>query len=416
MATTSGRTVGILRTIAAVVGLHGWLAGLIVVVATLGVAGVVTQVTPPPHPALADEAVDELPAYVLEAPKWTADIQDAPLERALVAFDINTHDGTYTDDEDKGELVFHPTFAPLTLVGPRDTYRTFDPSESGGPWTGTVELSPDGRYLMTGHNQRTQLLDVTTGQTRMLAAGAPLAWSPDGRQAVLAHFDGDQDAYPVSGQIRVVDMPSGDIRWTVPLDPGPLPRTVDAVLSPDGSTMLVQRHGDLYAYRRDHGVVWKRSTNIDGLVGQVSWKPDGRSVALADHGLCMLATDSGEQGKCVQWKPQLLGMRAGVQFYGGPEVLGWDGDDLIINAGRDVVHLSETPEILLRTPRDTRQVRIATSGVRWTARQPGPPDLGPAIHRYRPIIRIGGLTAIGIIAVIVAIRLRRHIRRRPPAG
>lgn len=412
MDASPGGKVGSLRAFAAVVGLRGWQAGLVSVVAALALAGVVGPVGPASAPPTAGEAVDPLPAKVVQAPRWTADIQDAPLARALVAFDLGTNDGWYAVDEDSGESVFHHAFAPLTLVGPRDNYRTFDPSESGGPWTGAVELSPDGRYLMTGHGQRTQLLDVTTGQTRMLAAGAPLAWSPDGRQAVLVHFDGDENVTPVRGQIRVVEMPSGDIRWTIPLDPGPLPRTVAAVLSPDGLTMVVQRHGDLYAYQRDHGIIWNRSTHIDGLAGQVSWKPDGASVAVADGDVCLLAVNTGEQDNCVGWVRRLLHMPNRGQYYGPAKVVGWDGDTPIINAGTGVIRLSEAPELLLQSPRDTRQLLLASSGVRWTSHQPGPPDAGPAIHRFRPITRTGGLTVLGIIAVIVAIRVLRNLRRR----
>ncbi|PWU58340.1 hypothetical protein DLE60_22260 [Micromonospora globispora] len=378
-----------------------WVAlacGLIAVGATLGMTGTATRASPASRAALTYEAVDQIPAYVVEAPEWTADVRDAPLERALVAFDINTHD---------------VTFGPLTLVGPHDSYRIFDPSQSGGTWAGPVELSPDGRYLMTGHGQQTQLLDVTTGRTRMLRAGAPLAWSPDGRQAVLAHFDGDKDAYPVSGQIRIVAIPSGEVLWSIPLEPGPLPRSVDAVLSPDGSTVLVQRHGDLYAYRRGSGVVWHRSKSIDSLPGQLAWNPDGRSVAFDNTGLCLVAADTGKTNRCLNWRFPLSQLTDAVQTFGSPEIVAWEGQTPTISVGNAVVRVSATPEVLLRTPRDTRHVKIASSRVRWIPRQPGLPDPGPAIHRYRPIINIGGLAIVGVGVVNVAIRLRRRYARRP---
>lgn len=378
-----------------------WVAlacGLIAVGATLGMTGTVTPVSPAPRAGMADAAVDQIPAFVVEAPEWTADVQDAPLERALVAFDINTHD---------------ETFGPLTLVGPRDSYRIFDPSRSGGTWTGAVELSPDGRYLMTGHGNQTQLLHVTTGQTRMLRAGAPLAWSPDGRQAVLAHFDGDEDSYPVSGQIRIVAIPSGNVLWSIPLEPGPLPRSVDAVLSPDNSTMLVQRHGDLYAYRRDSGVVWHRSKNVDSLPGQLAWNPDGRSVAFDNGGLCLVAANTGKTNRCLNWRFPLSQLTDAAQAFGSPKIVAWDGETPTISVGSAVVRVSATPEILLRTPQHTRHLKVASSRVRWIPRQPGPPDPGPAIHRYRPIINIGGLALVGVGVVVAAIRLRRRYRRRP---
>lgn len=381
---------------------------LVVVCAVLSVAGGVLQFIPPPP---ASAGVTALPERVQEAPRWTADIRHAPLDRALAVFDISTSDGTYLDEDENGELEFVRSFAPLTLVGPGNSYRTFNPSDSDEAWTGAVELSPDGRYLMTGHGQHTQLLDVTTGRTRVLPAGTPLAWSSDGRHAVLAHFDGGEAAYPVSGQLRVVDMPSGAVRWTVPLEPGPLPRTVDAVLSHDGSTVVVQRHGDLYAYQRDRGVTWKRSTRVDELAGHAAWSPYGTSL-LAEDRMCMVLTDTGQPGRCLRWGPGLSGLRDELGFYSQPEIVGWDGVLPVVKAGTGVVRLSERAEVLVRVPRRTRVFQISAGGARSDTRQPGRPDLGPAIQRYRPIIRVGSLVAGGLTLVALVLWFRRrHVQR-----
>ncbi|MET7805964.1 hypothetical protein [Micromonospora chersina] len=381
---------------------------LVALCAVLGVAGAVLQLIPP-SPASA--GVSALPEQVREAPRWTADIRHAPLDRALAVFDLSTSDGTYMAEDKNGELKFVRSFTPLTLVGPGNRYRIFDPADSDEPWTGAVELSPDGRYLMTGHGQHTQLLDVTTGRTRLLPAGAPLAWSSDGRHAVLAHFDGGEAAYPVTGQLRVVDMPSGVVRWSVPLEPGPLPRTVDAVLSQDGSTIVVQRHGDLYAYQRDRGVIWERSTRVDELAGHAAWSPYGTSV-LAEDRMCMVMADTGQSGRCLRWGPGLSGLRDELEFYGIPDIVGWDGVLPIVRAGQGLVRLSDRAEVLVRVPRRTRVFQISAGGARSDTRQPGPPDLGPVIQRYRPIIRVGSLVAGGLTAVALALWFgRRHVRR-----
>ena len=54
------------------------------------------------------ETVDDMPARVVDAPRWTASIEDAPLPRALVAF----------TEQSRGD-------GGVTLVGPDDQYRRY---------------------------------------------------------------------------------------------------------------------------------------------------------------------------------------------------------------------------------------------------------------------------------------------------
>ncbi|WP_144120314.1 WD40 repeat domain-containing protein [Catellatospora sichuanensis] len=389
------------------------LTGLAAAALALSSIGLAAQIALPPTPAATDTTVDPLPAHIVHAPAWTADIRHAPLRRALVAFDNDGFDIGYTVDMERGESVPHP-IGPLTLVGPDDAYRAYDLSDAGDHWDGTVELSPDGRYVMTGHGQHTRLLDVATGDARTLEAGTPLAFSPDSRQAVLVSWDNPSYLHPVRGAINVVDLPSGAVAWSAPLADGPLPREVQAALSPDGSTLIVQRRGDLYTYGREHGVGWTRSLSMTGgIAGQLAWTPDGRSIAVDMMDLCLLDADTGVTGRCLQWQAMLTRMPEREQTFAKPIILDWADGAPIVTMGRDVVRLTEVAEILMRTPRtDTvGALTVASSRVQWTPRQPGPPDPGPLVHRYRPLL-VGAGWAIAVLALgYILIRLRR--RRAP---
>ncbi|MFC7246013.1 WD40 repeat domain-containing protein [Catellatospora aurea] len=397
--------------------LHRRLAGLAAAVALLGGVGLTVRGTVPLAPATSDTTVDPLPAHVVQAPDWTADIRHAPLRRALVAFDGDPANTVTVPREGQGVSQQLPV-GPLMLVGPDDTYRTYDPARDDEPWTGVSLLSPDGRYLMTGHSEHTRLLDVTTGDSRALTAGQPLAFSPDSRQAVLVHFDNPWYLHPVRGEIRVVDLPSGAVAWTAPLADGPLPREVNAALSPDGSTLAVQRHGDLYTHRRDGGPGWSRSmsmSTLGGLAGQLAWTPDGRSIAVDVGDLCLLDADTGATGTCLQWQSMLQRMPEQVQTHGLPVVLAWQDGRPIVALPRDVVRLTEVPELIMKTPAypsaPVGALTVATGRVDWSPRQPGPQDPGPAIHRYRPLIDGAGLVITLLTIGYAVLRLSRRHRR-----
>jgi hypothetical protein len=366
------------------------------VIIMLGSVGLMTQTIswPQPKPQPATTArIDQLPAVVEQAPKWTADVQDAPLERALAVVGVQPYPDSL-----------------LTVVGPDDEYRTYDMSRNATAWDGKFILSPDGRYLMTGHDQQTQLLDVTTGKTRMLDAGAPMAWSPDGRQALLLHFDGPIDASEVSGEIRIVNMPSGEVEWVVPLAPGPLPRQVDGALSPDGLAVAVQRHGDMYVYRRAGGTVWQRGMNSSSaLAGERPWAADSRSFVVAEYAGYWLLVDAstGKAGRSMPVALRLKKLGERVSSRQDVALVAWQGEVPIGSTSREIVRLSETPEILLTVvPEDSFGVQIATERIDWTSRQPGPPDPGPMLQRLRPARYPAGLAILAVVAIIMILRRR----------
>ena len=132
----------------------------------------------PPAPPIASGAAN-IPSYFIDPPKWTADIRAAPIERALMAFVMSSD----------------PT--KLVIVGPDSAYRTYRIQADGASaWTPSFLLAPDGRSLMVVRQKTTELLDLASGRVTAFDAGAPVAWSPDGSQAILVSFD--------DAQLRVV--------------------------------------------------------------------------------------------------------------------------------------------------------------------------------------------------------------------
>lgn len=352
-----------------------WLNGAAVLL-VLGAAGAFAGLeTPPPPAAVQPDRVDEMPAYVVNPPGWTARIQDAPLPRALVAF----------RSRDAREI---------TLVGPADQYRSYDPGEGEG-----FELSPDGRYLMTGHGQRTRLLDVVTGETRVIELGAPLSWAADSREAVLIRYDGEsENTFPVTGELMIVDMPSGELVWSMTLDPGPLPRDIYAALSPDGTTLAVKRLGNFYAQGIGEG--FRRPLyGVSGIRAPVSWSPDGKTLAV-DCGLvlCLVNANTGDEKR--RFRIDQLADRIGV--------VSWE--PLAVNTGAEIVCVEDQARRLLRGPEGS-MIRVATVLVDWTEREPGEPDAGPLWARSRGSAEIGlGAFVAGGLVVLWLIRRRGRSR------
>jgi WD40 repeat protein len=143
----------------------------------------------------------------------------------------------------------------------------------------TVDISPDGRYLLTG-SMRTgtaMLWDIQTGQEvrrleGLLPAFTSARFSPDGRQALL----GSSDAFDggSAGQAVLWDIATGDIihEWT---EFKYFPRS--AAFSPDGRTALV---GTL-----QWGTAWEEEGGgelvlLDLITGKEVWRFEATSAIL----------------------------------------------------------------------------------------------------------------------------------------
>src|SRR2546428_13558443 len=149
---------------------------------------------------------------------------------------------------------------------------------------GNFDVSPDGRLLAFAANKGDQwsvyLMDLPQKTSRILRQPAPSVAnpesSPNGRRiAVQSVFEGDENCnislVPVKGA-HVQKIPN------TPFDSA-FPRW-----SPDGTKIafLSNRDGD-----RDNVFVVDTSggdarqlTNVDDIVGEIAWRPDGQSIAF----------------------------------------------------------------------------------------------------------------------------------------
>ena len=316
-----------------------------------------------------------IPAYFIDPPKWTADVRAAPIERALMAFVMSSEPGK------------------LVIVGPDSAYRTYRiPVDGVSAWTPSFLLAPDGRSLMVARQKTTELLDLASGRVSTLEAGAPVAWSTDGSQAILVSFD--------DGQLRVVRMPGGEVAWQIPLRREVT--RVAAAFSPDGAQVAVQQ-GATLSVNRPAGELWSQLVGERlYLAGPLAWTEDGSRIALSKLTPTTVfelldAATGLDAGRINNW--------GGVNYIGEqgraeglPAVVGWKDGSPIINAGnRSVLHLNIPHNTLMIAVDGTREFQISSIGTDWDAIDPSPPDPGPALQRYRPFVP---LALAGIFAVL----------------
>src|SRR3989454_1452621 len=150
---------------------------------------------------------------------------------------------------------------------------------------GNFDVSPDGRWLAFAANKGDQwsvcLLDLRPKKDRILLQSEQSVlnpeFSPDGRWiAVQSDFEGDENyniyLVPVRGA-------HGQKTTATPFDSA-FPRW-----SPDGTKIafLSNRDGDrdnVFVVDTSGGDA-KQLTNVDDIVGEIAWRPDGRSIAFS---------------------------------------------------------------------------------------------------------------------------------------
>lgn len=223
-----------------------------------------------------------LPDRLVMPPWYTETLDRSPNGPASVVFDGEDH--AQADDDDvklawwrDGYTVF-----PTVVVGlTGDTYRIARVPYTAGPYSAGLELSPDGRYLLNEDG----IVDLTTGETRPLpqvAGPAWYEWSADGRWLVY------DEQRPGEHRVVVYSWPSLRVEWEI-RDVRPATRSrallmSDSVrrraLSPDGSMLAIQDVGELWVYRRDGTVLWRRDMQHEELAGPAAWRGDGRLALL----------------------------------------------------------------------------------------------------------------------------------------
>ncbi|GIH04523.1 hypothetical protein Rhe02_25900 [Rhizocola hellebori] len=362
-------------------------AGAAAVFALLAI-GFTIRLLPPAPLVTAGSA--NVPSYFIEPPKWTADLRDAPIERATMAF------------------VMESDLETLVIVGPDSAYRTYPiPARGPSPWTASFQLSPDGRSLLVAKKSTAELLDLASGRVRTLSAGVPLAWSRDGSQAIMASLD--------NGELRVVRMPSGQVAWRIPVQSSePL---VAAAFSPDGTQVAVQQ-GDTLSVRTPTGVLW--STTVGSrlyLAGPLCWTEDGSKIALAKlSSTTIFDLLNASNGRSAG---QILS-RGGLNYVGEqgrtdglPAVVGWRGGYPIANIGnRALFHLNISYNVVMTAAVGTSELQLASDGTDWAPTDPSPPEPGPALQRYRPLVSLAALGLLVMFGLVAGVlRLVRPLRR-----
>ncbi|HEY2791688.1 MAG TPA: hypothetical protein VGJ28_04995 [Micromonosporaceae bacterium] len=351
----------------------------------------------PPAPivpaAPASAASLQLPSVVVAAPHGTDDIRDAPLPAALAVF-------AGRDEAD-----------PLTLVGPDDQYRVYHRPEwtSANIYTPTFLLSPNGRYLLMddtlGGSPASRLLDVTTGDVRVLTAGDPLAWSPDGRMAVFQSI-----SYDTNVEIRVADMPSGHIvnQFSMTLDDPT--QAVTASFSADNASLAVAA-GRFLTVREANTIrgqgFMKPVYIVMRIAGPDAW-PDGSSVLLLNNQCAQPCADSGELVSVDTGRPLPAGSSSVAPIAHNGSVIGWRGMTPVVAAGNRILFDDETT---ISAPPGTPELAVAVDGLSQPLRSPGRPNPGPRLPGFRlPLLAV--LSALAVVLVAGLFMRRRFVTRK----
>ncbi len=211
-------------------------------------------------------------------------------------------------------------FPQAVVVGASGAYRRLDLAESrAGPETQgdptAMLLSPDGGQVAVGDYQDlapdVAVQDLSTGEVRELAVGegagtVPLAWSPDGRQLLVAVADEPLNPYAglhgpdLGGRPVLLDLDTGAAE---PLGVGGGAADVHAAaFSPDGSRVAVQhRSGQVLALDPATGAEESLGVTRSVLAGSAAWSPDGSLLAVEEQDCTgFLALDGdGATPSCV---------------------------------------------------------------------------------------------------------------------
>lgn len=356
----------------------------VIVVASLGLAVSFLPRSTTVQPA--DEPGTSLPDRIGEPALGSVPANGSPhLEAASVVF---TGSGYRF-----GGLIDDAGLAGVIGAG-ADTYRTL----KVGPIDDAPLLSPDGRTIATPD----RLVSLATGKTRALPAngGAPLAWSPDGRQLVLS---GDR--------LIIVDVATG-----ATVDLAPVDDWTSAAWSPDGTRL---------AYESDHRIVVADGTGRtlssfrppagSVLAGKGSWTSDGTALALVTAGLTGWAPHWFDPVSGHEVTGPKLPTVTGTVSHGS--LLGWqpDGSALLFvlgGAGPRLLRLSpgaSTPTDAITLPNTVTGVDLAADAVRAGRFRHGHPPyvLGPGLWPW---------IAAPVVLVLALFLVRRHLRHRRVAA
>jgi WD40 repeat protein/transcriptional regulator with XRE-family HTH domain len=161
-----------------------------------------------------------------------------------------------------------------------------------GLWA--VTISPDGRYLATGSEDKTaRLWDLATGQTLRIFSGhtagvGSVAFSPDGKYLMTGSDD---------RTVRLWDVATGQ---TVQEFPGQIAETYSLMFSPDGRKVLTTGPGFARVWEVATGkTVHLLSQNANIVFYSSAYSPDGKYILTgsSDHAARLWNAVTGEQIK-----------------------------------------------------------------------------------------------------------------------
>ncbi len=259
--------------------------------------------------------------------------------------------------------------------------------------------SPDGRSIVFEGDGNIRVVDVETGQERVLVSnGEQPAWSPDGQTIAFTGYDYDAATGAGSGDIFAVSPDGSNVRrLTSGLDEWE--PSFGLEWSPDGRKLaflnsLWQRKDRFMTVNAD-GSGLKEVPLADhvGLYG-VGWSPDGRflSVAFSEYrrpggiavfrpdGTCetTIATSDGPFG--ADWQPTASGVPVTLDCGGGGEVrepvFAWSVDPGVIGDGFD-------------------GIRLLDNGSVASALSPAKPEPLPTVGVPRVAVRFNGCDNLG---------------------
>jgi hypothetical protein len=369
-----------------------------------------------------------LPDRLFDPPMWTGEFSGSPNGPASVVF--------------RGPGIARRAFggfdSPIAIVSlTGDVYRIAYPAEPPA-------LSPDGHTLLESRlegGRQTVAVDLVTGESRPLGRDVmPVAWSVDGRHALLVHWNQWNQTGPVNNDmtVHVVGWPSGQTEWTVGVerrDPLEGETNFFIALSPDASRLAVTTSRELRLYDRNGSVLWRRTMDNAVLGGPAAWRADGRLAILRrDLPTACDGCPARDWFQPSGWRLEFVDASSG-ETAAGPaypavtdafavRILAWRGDtayavvrrrsgerDLITATLMRLPPGAATPQEVLSPAPETEDLAVATDYVD-SIRPAGQPEFGFGIRQVvatvLPVIQIVVLVA----GVVLVVWWRRRTRRR----
>jgi hypothetical protein len=166
----------------------------------------------------------------------------------------------------------------------------------------------------------------------------------------------------------------------------------------------------MFTYRANGTLLWQVQLDGGGLAGPLSFTADGNSFAVVQGWIVIRGGATGTAQRSIEYQQVFSRMPDQPSNFAPVRIAGWEGDTPLVTVSDGVIRLSSPPQWLLRAPVDARDLQVATDRVRWSGREPGPPDPGPAFDWYRPIINVAGGGALTILVAALFWWRRRRLR------